>query len=82
MAEENWKLPCQGHGLSLLVAKLRKLATRLRHWNSTVFGNVINKVKLAEERLKIAESQLDQIVNSERYLIRLELTHSCTTDIG
>lgn len=55
----NWSLPQAGFGMFRFSCKLRRLKSALRDWNKTVFGNVFDKVRLAEDAVKLLEHRFD-----------------------
>lgn len=55
----SWHLPCQGEGMRVFADKLKRLKKELIVWNKNVFGNIQDKLKLAEVALTNAEMALD-----------------------
>ncbi|XP_074559236.1 uncharacterized protein LOC141815220 [Curcuma longa] len=55
----NWALPCSGTGMQKLQIKLRRLKEHLKWWNAGVFGNIHEKVQVAESNFALAEKNFD-----------------------
>ena len=55
----NWSLPVSSAGMVGFQQKLIRLKFCLKHWNRTVFGNVFNKVKKAEQDVLSKERAYD-----------------------
>ncbi|XP_075507656.1 uncharacterized protein LOC142544497 [Primulina tabacum] len=52
----NWNLPCNLSGLPRLFAKLKRLKDHLKWWNQDVFGNIFDKILMAERAVRSAEA--------------------------
>jgi len=57
--QEVWNTNIVGCHMFILSQKLKLLKTKLKVWNNTVFGNVHNMVKTAEQNLALLQSDID-----------------------
>ncbi|CAH9083184.1 unnamed protein product [Cuscuta epithymum] len=54
---KSWNEVFSGGGMKGLVLKLQKLKKDLRKWNTNVFGNIFDDVKLCEDEVSKAEQE-------------------------
>lgn len=57
MVRNRWQEPISGNGMFGFAAKLRHLQGVLKHWNTTVFGNLFENIKGAEARVRHLENR-------------------------
>ncbi|XP_074572721.1 LOW QUALITY PROTEIN: uncharacterized protein LOC141829202 [Curcuma longa] len=55
----NWMLPCSSSGMQKLQLKLKRLKNHLKWWNAEVFGNIHDKVRVAESDFAAAGKNFD-----------------------
>lgn len=59
MIQEDWNTNIVGCHMFILSQKLKILKQKLKVWNKTVFGNVHNMVRVAEQNLAQLQSDMD-----------------------
>jgi hypothetical protein len=65
LVADSWSAPIEGAPLGAFFRKLKRLKFRLKSWNSTVFRNIFDRVRAAEESLILAESLFDEFPSAE-----------------
>ncbi|XP_042033147.1 uncharacterized protein LOC121779791 isoform X2 [Salvia splendens] len=60
VVKESWNIPLEERGLVKLQVKLSRLKKCLKLWNKNVFGNIFEKLKLAEEEAQEALNRFEQ----------------------
>lgn len=58
MVENNWDIP-------IYASPLEKLVGKLKRWNISAFGNVLNNVAVAEDAVLVAQQAFDEDPNNE-----------------
>ncbi|XP_071917043.1 uncharacterized protein [Coffea arabica] len=59
MVKEAWGQPVQGRPIRSLLWKLKNVKAALSAWNRDVFGNISDRVKDADEAVKLRELALE-----------------------
>lgn len=59
VVRETWDPPIGFFGMRNLQVKLVRTKQKLKHWNRVVFGNVFDKLRLAQEAIASAEAAFD-----------------------
>lgn len=62
VVSNSWESPIDGYRMNHFCWKLKRLKCVLRDWNTQVFGNVHDNVKLAEEQVSLKESIYDVFI--------------------
>lgn len=62
LVQANWALPVSGYGMYRFAVKLRRLKFALRAWNHVKVGNILEKARAAELRVK----ELEEIFQSSQ----------------
>ncbi|XP_026447075.1 uncharacterized protein LOC113347618 [Papaver somniferum] len=60
LIENSWKNPLKGNPMFTFMSKLKILKIDIKEWNWFMFGNVTQKLKIAEEEVLIASLASDQ----------------------
>lgn len=58
LISETWKTRVVGCPMFILQRKLQIFKARLKVWNKTIFGNVHDNVKIAEDGLKVVQDKI------------------------
>lgn len=61
MVADSWAIPQPGKPLVRFHLKLKALKKALQVWNKTVFGNVMQAVYIAEDKMLMAEHDYDTL---------------------
>ncbi|KAK4389664.1 hypothetical protein Sango_2303400 [Sesamum angolense] len=84
VVEDRWVLPVHLTGMLRLKEKLFCLKQRLRQWNKSVFGDILQHLLAAEETVKATELQYDSYLSDENLIAlnrqTVELQHTLAVE--
>ncbi|XP_019151080.1 PREDICTED: uncharacterized protein LOC109147876 [Ipomoea nil] len=68
IVQQTWEGRVEGNAMYRFVSKLKRVKSALIEWNWTVFGNIFDKVKELEEKVRVVEDALQNNPTQENLM--------------